>query len=89
MAIKLTVNPNTSDESNQVVLEHDRQVILDVNLEWSDGMRTTLTVYIHGTVLNPETGETSKTVTWELPPAAMVTQEQNIGMDTDMEGPPQ
>ncbi len=83
MAVTLRVNPNTTEEGNQVVMEHDRQVILDVEIEWSDGMKTTLTVYVHGTVLNPETGETSKTVTWEMPPATKVDSEQAIDLDQE------
>ena len=83
MSIKVTVNPNAPDPADIIVLEHDRQVVLDAEFEWSDGHKTTMSVYIHGTVLNPETGETSKTVTWEMPPATKVSQEQAIDLDQE------
>ncbi len=53
MAVRVLVNPNASDKDWILAFEHDRLVMIDLEISYSDGTRRTMTVYIHGDAIKP------------------------------------
>jgi len=53
MPVKVIVNPSDTTGNNQAILEDDEQVILEVEIIYSDGYKKTLKAFIHGGLVAP------------------------------------